>query len=197
MALAIQMNGQWERWDGWLGEARHNTLDVERCWSPAELEDAGLAVIQPAIIPPGKVPVGGPVLVDDDGVPRESYQLDDVPQPKPPSLAEYAAMRRWEAEVGGTTWSGWSVHTDRESQGKIVAEVLAIERGERQDGDAWKFADGEFRALTNADMEALALAVRTHIRDAFAIEAQVLADIAAGNITTMAEIDAAFAGGVA
>ncbi|MBB4019576.1 hypothetical protein GGR16_004631, partial [Chelatococcus caeni] len=67
------------RWDGWLDEARHNTLDVERCWSPAELEDAGLAVIQPALIPPGKVATGEPVLVDDDGVPRESYALEDAP----------------------------------------------------------------------------------------------------------------------
>ncbi|WP_276200172.1 hypothetical protein [Chelatococcus sp. XZ-Ab1] len=79
MALAIQMNGQWERWDGWLGEARHNTLDVERCWSPAELEDAGLAVIQPALIPPGKVPVGQSSLVDDGGAPREVYALEDEP----------------------------------------------------------------------------------------------------------------------
>src|SRR5690606_30912363 len=40
MALAILKNGVWERWDGWLDEAQHNTLDVERCWSPAELADA-------------------------------------------------------------------------------------------------------------------------------------------------------------
>ena len=81
MALAILKNGVWERWDGWLDEAQHNTLDVERCWSPAELADAGLAVIQPALIPPGKVAIGEPVLVDDGGVPRESYQLEDAPIP--------------------------------------------------------------------------------------------------------------------
>lgn len=81
MALAILKEGAWERWDGWLDEARHNTLDVERCWSPAELADAGLAIIQPALIPPGKVAIGEPVLVDDDGVPRESYQLEDAPIP--------------------------------------------------------------------------------------------------------------------
>lgn len=114
------------------------------------------------------------------------------PGPTPPSLAEHAATRRWQVEVGGTIWSGWPVHTDRESQGKIVAEMLAIERGERSDGDGWKFADGQFRSLTNAEFSDLAAAVRNHIRDAFAIEAQVLADIDVGVVTTLEEIDAAF-----
>lgn len=79
MALAILKNGVWERWDGWLDEAQHNILDVERCWSADELASAGLAVIQPAVIPPGKVPVGQPSLVDDDGAPREVYVLEDEP----------------------------------------------------------------------------------------------------------------------
>jgi len=79
MALAILRNGVWERWDGWLDEVQHNTLDVERCWSADELAAAGLAVIQPAIIPPGKVPVGQPSLVDDGGAPREVYALEDEP----------------------------------------------------------------------------------------------------------------------
>lgn len=79
MALAILKNGAWERWDGWLDEAQHNVHDVERYWSADELADAGLAVIQPAIIPPGKVPVGQPSLVDDNGVPREVYTLEDEP----------------------------------------------------------------------------------------------------------------------
>lgn len=79
MALAILRNGVWERWDGWLEDVQHNTLDVERCWSTDELAAAGLAVIQPAIIPTGKVPVGQPSLVDDGGVPREVYVLEDAP----------------------------------------------------------------------------------------------------------------------
>jgi len=89
MALAILRNGVWERWDGWLNEAQHNVYDVERCWSPSDLEDAGLAVIQPAIIPPGKVAVGEPFLVDDNGAPREAYTLEDEPPPPPPTLDDY------------------------------------------------------------------------------------------------------------
>ena len=109
------------------------------------------------------------------------------------TLQEYAAAKRWETEVGGTIWNGWPVLTDRESQNKITSEALAIEKGERLDGDPWKFADGEFRPLTNVQMDSLAAAVRLYIRDSFAIEARVVAEIDAGTISTVEQIDAAFA----
>ncbi|KAB2781275.1 DUF4376 domain-containing protein [Brucella anthropi] len=109
------------------------------------------------------------------------------------TLAEYAAAKRWEREVSGTVWNGWPVLSDRESQSKTIAEAVAIEKGERVDGDPWKFADGEFRTLTNEQMDDLAAAVRLHVRNSYGIEAQVLAAIEAGNITTEAQIDAAFA----
>lgn len=108
-------------------------------------------------------------------------------------LAAYAANKRWQKEVGGCVWNEWPVMTDDRSQGKILAEVSAIERGERADPDGWKFADGEFRLVSNQDFIALALAVRNHVRNCFASEAQVLQAIAAGTITTTAEIDVAFA----
>ncbi|NVM41956.1 DUF4376 domain-containing protein [Ochrobactrum intermedium] len=109
------------------------------------------------------------------------------------TLQEYAAAKRWEREVSGTIWNGWPVLSDRESQSKIIAEAVAIEKGERADGDPWKFADGEFRPLTNEQMDDLAAAVRLHVRNSYGIEARVLAAIEAGSITTEAQIDAAFA----
>ncbi|WP_266019065.1 DUF4376 domain-containing protein [Brucella intermedia] len=121
---------------------------------------------------------------------------DGNPQTNHPgmTLQEYAAAKRWEREVGGTVWNGWPVLSDRESQSKIIAEALAIEKGERADGDPWKFADGEFRPLTNEQMDDLAAAVRLHVRNSYGIEAQVLAAIEAGSITTEDQIDATFAG---
>lgn len=120
---------------------------------------------------------------------------DGIPQINHPgmTLQEYAAAKRWEREVGGTVWNGWPVLSDRESQSKIIAEAVAIEKGERADGDPWKFADGEFRPLTNEQMDDLAAAVRLHVRNSYGIEAQVLGAIGAGNITTEGQIDAAFA----
>ena len=139
----------------------------------------------------------GKIVSTEGGVfalvdPPPSPPPPEPPEPPSPSLPQYAAIRRLLVETGGTIWNGFPVQTDRESQSKIVAEVLAIERGERQDGDGWKFADGVFRPLTNAEMEALALAVRNHVRNAFAIEASVIAGIEAGSITTTEQIDAAF-----
>lgn len=116
-----------------------------------------------------------------------------TPTGVPTDLKAYATHRRWLKEIGGTFWNGWPVHTDRESQSKIIAEAVAIEKGERADGDPWKFADGEFRPLTNAEMDSLAAAVRLHIRNSYGIEAQVLTAIEAGAITSEAQIDGAFA----
>nr|WP_278437041.1 DUF4376 domain-containing protein [Brucella anthropi] len=119
--------------------------------------------------------------------------IEFTPPPPVVDLNDYAARKRWETEVGGTIWNGWPVLTDRESQNKITSEALAIEKGERLDGDPWKFADGEFRPLTNAQMDSLAAAVRLYIRESFAIEARVVAEIEAGTISTVEQIDAAFA----
>ncbi|WP_185756003.1 DUF4376 domain-containing protein [Brucella anthropi] len=119
--------------------------------------------------------------------------VEFTPPPPNVDLASYAAQKRWETEVGGTVWNGWPVLTDRDSQNKITSEAVAIEKGERLDGDPWKFADGEFRPLTNAQMDSLAAAVRLYIRDSFAIEARVVAEIEAGTISTVEQIDAAFA----
>jgi len=119
--------------------------------------------------------------------------VEHAPPQMPVDLPAYAAAKRWEREVSGTIWNGWPVLSDRESQSKIIAEAVAIEKGERVDGDPWKFADGEFRPLTNEQMDDLAAAVRLHVRNSYGIEAQVLAAIEAGSITTEAQINAAFA----
>lgn len=138
-----------------------------------------------------------------DGNIYTAVEAPPPPEPEPPtpeqikaSLADHAAQKRYEKEVGGTIWNGWPVHTDRESQSKIIAEGLAIEAGERTDPDAWKFADGVFRMVSNEDFTSLASAVRQHVRDCFALEGQVLALITTGVITTTEQIDLVFEHGI-
>lgn len=159
-------------------------------WTDGEYR---LAAIQPADpVPEGKRVVSTDVQLID-GQPRYVNVLEDVePEQIKASLAAYAAQKRYEKEIGGTIWNGWPVHTDRESQSKIIAERLAIEAGERDDPDYWKFADGVFRAVSNDDFISLSSAVRDHVRSCFAIEGAVLAAIEAGTITSETEIDAAF-----
>lgn len=109
------------------------------------------------------------------------------------ALIDYLKDLRWQKEQAGTVWNGWPIHTDDRSQGKYLAELQAIALDDRVDGDAWKFADGLFRPVSNADFPALAKAARAHVREMFGIEAAVLGAIESGTITTTAEIDAAFA----
>jgi hypothetical protein len=114
-------------------------------------------------------------------------------EPEPTSLPAYAASVRYTKETGGATWNDWPIHTDATSQTKYLAELQAIALGVRIDGDGWKFADGVFRSVSNADFPALATAARAHVRACFVAEAEVLAGIAAGTITTREQVYTAFA----
>ncbi|WP_186389465.1 DUF4376 domain-containing protein [Stappia sp. TSB10P1A] len=125
--------------------------------------------------------------------PDTGFSRPPAPAPLPAELIALAADLRWRAEVGGMEWRGWPVHTDRQSQTKVLAEHVAVTSGSRLDGEPWKFADGLFRELTNADVQDLARAVREHVRASFAAEAAVAADIEAGVIVTREAVEAAFA----
>ncbi len=119
---------------------------------------------------------------------------DGIPQTGHPgmTLQEYAAGKRWEKEVGGIEINGLTVATDDRSKTMISgARVAAM-----ADPDfitSWKGAGGEFVPLDAHAVIAISDAVLAHVSNCFAIEAQVLAAIDAGNITTEAQIDAAFA----
>lgn len=157
-------------------------------------------VVTNIILAPAGFEVEGATLVATDtaGI-GDFYDAETgafSPPPSPPITADeliaYASDLRWRIETGGATWNGFPVHSDRESQSKIIAERLAISEGVRDDPDGWKFADGEFRLLTNAEFVSLSDAVRLHVRTAFATEARVQIAIAAGDITTFAAVDGAF-----
>lgn len=157
-------------------------------------------VVANIILAPEDFKIEGATLVTTDsaGI-GDLYDAENgVFSPPPPQpvmadeLVAYASDLRWRIETGGATWNGFPVHSDRESQSKIIAERLAISEGVRDDPDGWKFADGEFRLLSNAEFVSLSDAVRLHVRTAFAIEAAVQAGIAAGDIATFAAVDAAF-----
>ena len=110
-------------------------------------------------------------------------------------LKAHAAAKRFARETGGCVWNGWPVATDRESRAAMLGEHLALTETVRKDGDRWKFSDGVFRALTNEQFHALSHAVLAHVRRSFAIEADAVTRIDAGEITTVEQIDAAFSGG--
>jgi Domain of unknown function (DUF4376) len=96
------------------------------------------------------------------------------PPPPPPPTPELLAAKRYAVETGGTTWNTWPVATGRDDRGNLQAEYIAAKDGTRTDGDPWKFVDGQFRALTNAQIIDMALAVRAFVRACYAVETQKL-----------------------
>lgn len=145
------------------------------------------------------VPPGATLVPCDDAQVVEVGQLYDdsrgftAPQAGVDELASHAANLRWRKETGGTTWNGYPVHTDRESQAKLNAAYVMARDGLWADGAGWKFADGLFRPLTATEAQDLAKTVSAHVQGCYAVEAQVLAEIEAGTITTREEVEAAFA----
>ncbi|WP_273794315.1 DUF4376 domain-containing protein [Brucella intermedia] len=110
-----------------------------------------------------------------------------------PDLPAYAAQKRWEKEVGGLEINGLTVATDDRSKTMISGARVAAQNDANFTTD-WKAADGTFVTIDAAAVIAISDAMLMHVSNCFAIEAQVLAAIKAGSITTRAQIDAAFAG---
>lgn len=107
-------------------------------------------------------------------------------------LSAYAAAKRYDKEVGGTTVNGHAYLSDRETQAKLTAAVLLCQVNPSAT-IKWKLADGSFIDLDAAGMTAVASAVGAFVQACFATEASVTAAIAAGTTTTLAQVDAAFA----
>lgn len=126
------------------------------------------------------------------GITVEELEPDPAPVVTGDMLKAHAAALRYGFEVGGCDWGEYRVNTDRESQGKLIAEFVAMSAGLRADPSVWKFANG-FAVLSNASMGEVILAVRAHVADAFAREAACVAAINDGTMTTYEDIAAAFA----
>lgn len=109
-----------------------------------------------------------------------------------PDLIAHTAQKRWEKEVGGTIVGGMAIHTDDRSKSLIMGARMVAEADLDFTTD-WKAADGSFVTIDAATIVAVSNAVLAHVASCFAIEAQVIAAIGNGAITTTGEIDAAFA----
>lgn len=115
-----------------------------------------------------------------------------------PALIAHLKSRRWQREIAGVTvaiaGAPVPVSTARgDERATLHATLTAISLGLRSDGATYNFADGRPRAVSNADMQAAILAALSHVQGAFDLERALTADIEAGEITALADIDAAFA----
>jgi hypothetical protein len=108
------------------------------------------------------------------------------------TLKTYAWNRRWLMEQGGMTLaSGMPIETDDRSQAKITGIYSAAQISPAVT-TPFSAADGAVYQLTAADIEAMNVELLTHINRAFSISADAIAQIDAGTITTIEQIDALF-----
>jgi hypothetical protein len=122
--------------------------------------------------------------------------LDQQEPSAPETAAElvaYAALRRWLKEVSGVTVSGISVATDDRSKIMIIGARVAAEADANWQ-TTWIGANGDAYPVDASAMIAISAAVQAHVNACFVTFAALRAGILAGEVTTAAEIDAAFAG---
>lgn len=112
------------------------------------------------------------------------------PAPTTDELIAHAAARRWQVETAGITAGGVMVATDDRSKSLIMGARMAADK---DPGFTTRFkpVGGGFVTVDAPAIIAISDALLAHVAACFAIEAQVVADIDAGIITTTAEIDAA------
>ncbi|MEI2386029.1 DUF4376 domain-containing protein [Breoghania sp. JC706] len=128
----------------------------------------------------------GYVLADD-----ETWSAPPAPAPSDDELKAYLASVRFDAETGGLTVDAMEIATDRDSQVKILAaRVKAV--ADPDFTTTWKALNGWF-ALDAAAIVAMSDAVLAHVAACFTAEETIAAAIEAGEVTTRAAVDAAFA----
>lgn len=116
-----------------------------------------------------------------------------APPPAPiVDLVAYAASLRWQREIAGILVDGVPIATDDRSKVMITgARVAALSNPAWS--TLWYGSDGQIYPLDAAAMIAISDAVQAHVNSGFATFAVVKAKIDAGEITTVAEVDAAIA----
>lgn len=120
----------------------------------------------------------------------EAFTAPPMPTITSAELEVYAASKRYAIETGGIVVDGVQVMTDRQSQALISGAYNYVQ----QNPDAtvkFKTAAG-FVELTATQMTLIANAVGAHVQAAFAAEGTIVAEIAAGSVAAISEIDQRF-----
>ncbi|MFE0015987.1 hypothetical protein ACFWXH_14150 [Mesorhizobium sp. NPDC059054] len=156
------------------------------------------------LIPAFATPMAPPTLVPNEAAKWENDHWTVVPivmdagtgTPQPVDLVGYAGDLRWRLETGGTGMLFENISipiaTDRDSQVKVFAARYQVDQDPNLTVN-WKCPDGTWRILNASAILAASNAVLLHIKKCFDTEQLVVQKIAAGEITTVPQVDAAFA----
>ena len=104
-------------------------------------------------------------------------------------LKAYASNKRWEIEISGVLVGGMLVPTDDRSKA-MIARAARTSSGVAS--TPFIVSGVNYGSITKAQFEAIDAAIDDHIASTFSKLATILAGIDATEITTRAQIDAAF-----
>lgn len=172
----------------------------------AGVSDAQSNPMQPSefLIPAFATAVAPPPLTQNEAAKWESDHWIVVPViidqetniQQPVDLASYAADLRWRLESGGTGMIFEDIAiplaTDRDSQLKILAARYQADLDPAFNVN-WKCADGTWRVMNAAAIRSANNTILSHIKKYFDAEQRIVQQITAGEITSVRQIDSAFA----
>lgn len=165
-------------------------------WTEEDRAAAGVVEIAETDAPTGlSVKSAEPALTDVEGVPTRVWTVTErTPEEVKSLLCAYARQKRWECEQGGLLFDGFGLPTNDAGQAYIkgAAQAAALTPGETK---KWQVGNDPIQFTTFTDVQQIALgkALNSLVQATFDTLADVGDAIAAGEITTKAEVDAAFA----
>ncbi len=110
----------------------------------------------------------------------------------PQDLMVYSQLRRWGAEISGTTVAGIPLTTQDRDQQKIAALKQAFDTGVISSVQFFD-ASGAVQTVNAAAATAIYSGVVTFVQSTYTTAATLQAQILAKTVTTRAQIDAAYA----
>lgn len=142
----------------------------------AEKARRGWVRAEPPAVDPDFERVAVEFVESEDGW-RATYSV--VPVDLDVALANafrLLADRAWRAEVGGMTFNGAPIPTDREvTQPRAISVGIAAQNDPALTVTNWKLAPGVFLTLDNAKLVALGKAMSAHVQGRFDREAEISA----------------------
>ena len=114
---------------------------------------------------------------EQDGVIHKTYtvhtrDLSDIQTKMIRDLAD----KRWKYETGGMEFETYKIHTDRESQSKIMAGYVASVQGTVTEDRKWKTKEG-FAIFSPTQMENMGLTLNQFVQDCYDNEERILNQI--------------------
>lgn len=123
---------------------------------------------------------------------KDRHEIMVYTPPPEVDLLAYAALKRWEKEVGGVdTPAGFRVPTD--DRAKLLIQGAALFFAD-EDTSPLIISGFNYGLMTGKDFRTLNMMVVRHVQGTFATMASVLEQVASGEITSTEAVDAAFAG---